>query len=266
MSFAIKDAANLTLYDRVTNVPLFYTEDANNFEFKMSAETVYAKAKGNKKIAFDGEITAECKIEFEVIQFAHLSVMLASDVVSLNKKKVAEMQKLVLDGGKKAKLLKTKPVSGSIIAFKLGKDGQELVGEKLSISTQESGVDTEITVTSSALKEGDRIAVFYQLEAPKVKNITLSNKSKSRNFRIEADVKARTDMGEDIVLHLSIKNARAKRNAELTLSAENPSKFPMDLDCFPDESGDYAELTFIYDENAELSSLVEKLDPTIVLK
>lgn len=267
MNFAVKDAANITFYDVKTGNPILYTENANSFEFKLNAETVYAKAKGNKAIAFDGEITCELKIEFEVIQLGHLSMMLASDVVEKSNHKNGQMRKLRLDNLKKCKLLKTTPVSGSVLVFKLASDGQEIL-EKYTITETTSGQDHEITVTTSSAKEGDIVGVFYQLQSTKIKTITMSTNGKSPNFRIEADVSARTHNGEMMVFHLTIKNAKAKRNAELTLSAENPSKFPIELDCFPDEFGEYAEIAF-FEEGAVAMSLkdtVSNLDPDIRIR
>ena len=67
MKFAIKDAANILMINAITKKPFLYSEDANTFELKISADSVYAKAKGAKSIAFAGEETAELKMEFDVI-------------------------------------------------------------------------------------------------------------------------------------------------------------------------------------------------------
>ena len=63
MRFAIKDAGNVKVTNKATGIPIFYSEDANTFEYKFSAEAVYAKAKGENAIAFDGPTTAELKME-----------------------------------------------------------------------------------------------------------------------------------------------------------------------------------------------------------
>lgn len=249
MRFAIKDAGNITFYNKATGVPAFYTEDANSFDFKLSAESVFAKAKGSKAVAFEGEVNCDLKIEFEVVQFAHLSVMMASDVVDKKQHNSAKSVKTKVQTGNKILLEKTKPVSGSIVAFKLMSDGQEFA-EKLTFEVKTSGQDTELTVSAPvSLKENDLVIVFYQEEMPKVKTITMTSNGTSPNFRIEADVSARDTNGKMVALHLSIKNAKAKRNAELSFSAENPSKLSMELDCFPDEMGEYAELTFLMDDD-----------------
>lgn len=43
MSFAIKDAANVTFYNRATNEPIFYTPDLNSFNISFTGDTVFAK-------------------------------------------------------------------------------------------------------------------------------------------------------------------------------------------------------------------------------
>jgi hypothetical protein len=261
MRFAIKDAGNLVFINKATGVPAFYSEDANSFEFKYSAESVYAKAKGNKAIAFEGETTCELKVEYEVIQFAQLSVMMASDVVDANNHELSRTFKGRLDGSKKITIKNAKPVEGSISVFKLAPDGQEFE-QKYEAKLQQQAKDAEITVSTEGAKAKDMVIVFYMEAMPKIKTITMKDNGESPNFRIEADVAARTQDGKNMAMHMSIKNAKAKKNAELTLSAENPSKFPMEFDCFTDENGEYAVLSYIGDGNASPASMLEALDPS----
>lgn len=268
MKFAIKDAANILMINAITKKPFLYSEDANTFELKISADSVYTKAKGAKSIAFAGEETAELKMEFEVIQFKHLAIMASSDVETAERHKVGLVKKVTAGADKKAKLIKIKAVEGSISAFKLDPtDGQEIVGKELKLTSSVVGDDTEIDFTTDeTVKENDLILVYYMEEKAKIKMIKLSTKDIAPNFKIEADVAAKSYEGKMMALHLSIPNAKAKKNVELTLSTDNPSKFPMELDLFPDTNGEYGVLTFIDDSNASISSLVAQLDPSIKLK
>jgi len=256
--FAIKDAADILFINKKTKVPFFYTEDANSFDFKMSAESIFAKAKGNKAIAFDGEINCELKIEFEVIQFAQLSVLLASDVVDEANKDIADWKKVTLNDQKKATLKGVKPVEGSVMAFVTNDDGQSFK-EKVEFNGVQNSEDYDITVNSESAKKGDILYVCYQVTHKKVKQISMKADGKSPNFIIEAAVAAKDVNGDMMALHLSIKNAKAKRNAELSFTTDNPSKFPMELDCFPDENGEYAVLSYIEDGVAGGASLLERV-------
>lgn len=268
MKFAIKDAANILMIDNVTKLPFLYSEDANTFELKLSADSVYAKAKGAKSIAFSGEDTAELKMEFEVIQFKHLAIMAASDVETVAKQKVGLFKKITVGAGKKAKLNKIKVVEGSVSAFKVDPvDGQEIIGKDLKLTANVVGADTEINFTADeTVKENDLVLVYYMEEKANIKLIKFSTKDIAPNFKIEADVAAKTYEGKMMALHLTIPNSKAKKNAELSLSTDNPSKFPMELDIFPDREGHYVYLTFIDDSNASAASLAARLDPGIKME
>lgn len=269
MRFAIKDAANILMVNKADGKVFLYSEDANSFDLKFSADEVHAKAKGNKCIGFDGEVTAELKMEFEVIQFKHLAIMASSDVETPEKYKAGLFKKVTLDESKKATIKGVKPVEGSVSAFKLDPiDGQTILGKELTVKKGDDSSGGYVLDLSAdeSVKQGDLVLVYYMEEKAKINLIKFSTKSKSPNFKIEADVAYKAYDGKMMALHMTIHNAKAKKNAELSLSTDNPSKFPMELDIFPDINGDYIDLVFLDDEKASISSLVEKLDPKIKLK
>lgn len=260
MRFAIKDAGNVKVTNKATGIPIFYSEDANTFEYKFSAEAVFAKAKGENAIAFDGPTTAELKMEFEVIQFSQLAIMLASEVTHATNKETAKTYKGSIGTGKKVLIKGVKPVEGSVTAFKLQEDGQEFDGSKLEINGMQKTADYEITITSESVKEKDMVIIFYLEQIPKIDIIKMNSGNTTPNVRIDADIAARTQDGKNLVLHLAIMNAKAKKNAEFNLSAENPSKFTMEFDCFKDENGDFGEFSYVRDNVAGSASLIDALD------
>ncbi|WP_101773518.1 hypothetical protein [Peptostreptococcus faecalis] len=264
MAFAIKDAADMGVFNKETGVPLFYTEAANSFELKIESEEVFAKAKGVDTIGFNSGKKVSGKAEFEVIQFPQLSIILASDVAEKNNYAVAKKLKAKLGADKKVILKGESPLEGSMMAMLLKDDGAEL-GEKVEVTVTKVGDDTEV-VFPDTVKEGQFVILFYQNVAQKVKVIKVTSEGDTPNLRIEAIVSAKMQNGKKMALNLVINNARAKNNAELTFSTENPSKFPMEFDCFPDELGEIFELTFIEDDGTtDLEEKVKNLDPSIKL-
>lgn len=267
MRFAFKDASDIWLYNKLTGEPVLYTEDANTFTFKYSSESVYAKAKGNKAVAFDGEATCDLAVEFEVIQFAHLSIMLASNVVKEEMSKIGRKAKGVLGDNKIFIIKNATLIEGSVMLFKLDKDGQS-IGDKITDMTAvQEGANIKITVTAEGAKKGDSVIAFYMASLPQANTITMSDKNKGSNYRLEADVLGRTTDGENMVLHLAIHNIKPKKEIEFGLETANPTKFTVNFDVFPDENGDWFKLTFIGDTGmATTQELLNRLDPTAKLK
>ncbi|WP_027703024.1 hypothetical protein [Metaclostridioides mangenotii] len=245
MRFAIKDAANITLCTRSTKEPIFFSRDLNTFNVKLEGESVYAKAKGDNAIAFDGALTGTVTMEAEVVQFEQLAVILSSTVVQ-ESARVGERKVLLADDAKKVTLEGIIPVKGSISVFSLEKDKITNV-ELLNFTTSTAGVNTEITITSPNFTAGENVAVFYLKEIPKAKKIVVKDQSTAPNYTIYGDAMAKNDEGEYLALALTIPNCKAQRSIEMGFTAENPSNFSTTLDILPDENGEFLTLAFIED-------------------
>ncbi|WP_024620206.1 hypothetical protein [Metaclostridioides mangenotii] len=242
MRFAIKDAANVTLHDRVKNLPLFYTRDLNTFNVKLEGESVYAKAKGDNAIAFDGALTGTVNMEAEVIQFDQLAVILAS-TMETGDTDIAERQLLTADGSSKVTLTDIIPVNNSLSVFAVEADGVSHL-EALKFTSATTSSNTEITIINP-VPEGTKVAVYYMVKKPNVKTITVKNVSSAPNYRITGDTACKNDQGQNVVMAIDIPNCKVKRSIEMSFTAENPSNFNTELDILPDENGDYVKLSFI---------------------
>lgn len=245
MRFAIKDAANITLCKRSTKEPIFYTRDLNTFNVKLEGESVYAKAKGDNAIAFDGALTGSLTMEAEVVQFEQLAVILSSTVVE-ESARIGERKVLASDSAKKVTLEGIVPVKGSISVFSLEKDMITNV-ELLAFTTATVGGNTEITITTPNFDAGDSVAVFFLKEIPKAKKIVVRDQSVAPNYTIYGDALAKNEEGEYLALAMTIPNCKAQRAIEMGFTTENPSNFSTTLDILPDENGEYMTLAFIED-------------------
>ncbi|AKP44687.1 TPA: hypothetical protein P1M42_000020 [Clostridioides difficile] len=255
--FAVKDAGNVIVKDKVTGEVLFYSQDLNAFNFKLDSESVYAKAKGANTIAFDGAITASLTMEQEVIQMAQLAMLLSSDIDEKTAK-VGKRKVLTSDSTKKVTLENIKPVANSISVYSIESDGISII-KKLQFTSSVTGANTEITISTADFNAGDKVAVFYLEEIPKAKVVKIKEESTAPNYVVEAEVMVKTVDGEYMVLYMSVPNAKAQRSIELNLTAENPSGFNMTLDVLPDENKEYATFTFIGDENLNPARMASML-------
>lgn len=246
MAFAIKDACNVTVYDRGTGKPVFYTEDLNAFNLSLSAETIYAKAKGANKIAFDGALEGSLAFESEVIQFPQLAMILSSDTVK-GEARVGRRVVKEVDAQKKITLNGCVPVTGSVSVFTVESDGKTHI-EELGAVPATVGSDTTVTLTGTSAVAGAKVAVYFLESKPQVKKITVNGEGKGANYFMHGYTTAKDEFGVNQIMTIKVNNCKPQRNIELALSADAPSTFNTTFDLLPDENGDYFELSFLGEE------------------
>lgn len=243
MAFAIKDACNVTVYDRATGKPVFYTEDLNTFNLSLNSETVYAKAKGSNKIAFDGSLEGSLAFESEVVQFPQLAMILSSDVVK-GSVKVGKRVIKEIDAQKKVTLTGVLPITGSISVFTVEGDNKTHI-EELPAVPSVVGSDTQITLSGTGAIAGTKVVVYYLENKPNTKSITVRSDSNSSNYFMYGYTTAKDEFGVNQIMTVKINNCKPQRNIELSLSADAPSTFNTTFDILPDENGEYFELGFL---------------------
>lgn len=243
MAFAIKDACNVTVYERATGKPVFYTEDLNAFNLSLNSETVYAKSKGANKIAFDGALEGTLTFESEVIQFPQMAMILSSDIVDTEAKVGRRLIKEI-NAEKKVVLTGCTPVTGSISVFTVEPDGKTHV-EELGATPSTASGDTTVTLTGVGAVAGAKVAVYFLEKKPKVKKITVSGEGKSSNYFMHGYTTAKDEFGVNQIMTIKVNNCKPQRSIELALNADAPSTFNTTFDLLPDENGEYFELSFL---------------------
>ena len=243
MAFAIKDACDVTVYDRGTGKPVFHTTDLNAFNLNLSAETVYAKAKGANKIAFDGALEGTLGFESEVIQFPQLAMILSSEVVT-GEAKVGKREVKEIDSSKQVTLVGVKPVSGSVSVFTVEEDGKTHI-EELGAVPSTSGSNTTITLSGGNTTAGTKVVVYYLEEKPSTKKIVVNSDANSKNYFMHGFTTMKDEFGVNQIMAIKVNNCKPQRSIELALSADAPSTFNTTFDLLPDENGNYFELSFL---------------------
>ena len=98
MQYAIKDACDVFLLDRVTRKPRLFSDYANSTNLAFTSDRTFARAKGVNKIAFDSNREGTFNIEFEVFDLAWISILLgASDekeTIGINEREVLKVRAL----------------------------------------------------------------------------------------------------------------------------------------------------------------------------
>lgn len=246
MQYAIKDACAVTLYERATQTPVLYTDYLNGFNLSLSADSVYATARGTNKIAFDGAMEGTVTLEAEVIEFKYMALLLGSQVVT-GDTQVAKRVVGQIDAQKKVTLKGISPVNGSISLFSVEKDLKSHVEELTFTATNETG-NTVLNVSSSTAKPGTDVVVYYLENKVNVKTITVNNQAQSANYSLHGYTTMVNEFGQTEIFSIKIPNCKPQRSIELSLSADSVANFSTTFDVLADQKGDLVELTLLGEE------------------
>lgn len=108
------------------------------------------------------------------------------------------------------------------------------------------------------LRQNDKIAIYYLVEAPNATKISVTDAVNSEAFKIEGITAIRNEFNEDELFQLRIFNAKPQTNAELTMSAENVSTFSATFDLMVDENGEMIELLMLPSEEEVVAKEIRK--------
>lgn len=260
MAYALKDSCNTTIIDRKTGKPFLYADYLNSASLTIEGETVFAKAKGMNKIAFEGAKTGTFTMETEVFEFKYLALLLGGKMTKgtadIAKRFVAKI------GADKSVTIPGKAVANSIAVFKVERDNKTHISEVITSPTQTvSGSDTKL-VWTSGVEEGDNIAVYYLVRMNNATKIKISDEVNNESFRIYGITSMKDEFGEEKLFQFDLLNAKTQVNAELTLSADEVSNFSAKFDLLLDENNELLELTLLNDDEvtpAQIKTLEKEL-------
>lgn len=239
--FAIKDAAACTFYNRKDGKPVMYSDYLNSFSISLSEETVYAMARGSKKIAFANPKEGTVALSCEVFEPKYLSVILSADMVEGATNKA--MRKVVTLGDDLT--VAAKEIDGAIVdtisVFKVEDDKRTHI-EEVSF-TESAGA-----LTLTGVSANDTVVVYYMIEMLDSKKIVVTSKSKNTNYTIEGVTTMTDEFGQEELLGIRINNCRPQGNVEINLTSDAVVSLESTWDMMPDENGNMLELVLLGEE------------------
>lgn len=249
MIYGIKDCANITLFDKATNLPDLFSDYANVSTNEWTSERTFAKSKGINAIAWDSDRQGTLVVEMEVFDLKWIAITAGSEIKT-GETEVAKREVVKVGSGKKATLAGA-PLKGSVSVIKVGADEIEHIGEHLTevttapTASQFSVTGSEITFATDA-SEGELYAVYYLVKDTQAKVITISADKFPKAFRIVADALMREkETGTDTFIQIEYPNARPQSNFTITMSATEPTKLEVTFDLFPNKDKEFAQYKVI---------------------
>ena len=247
MAYGLKDACNVIITSRGKDKkPFLYADYLNSCSLSLSADAVYARAKGINKITFEGAKSGTFTMETEIFEMKFLALLLGGESTVEG----AEMSKRVVTtvNGDGKIVVPEIAIEGSVSVFALDRDKKTHL-EEVEIDTVNYDGQTEITFFEAPVAEQD-LAVYYLVSVPKAKKIKVTDKSNAGSFTIEGTTSIRDEFGEDHLFNIKLFNAKMQTNTELTMSADSVATLTATFDLMVDENNDMLELVML-EEGAE---------------
>ena len=205
-----------------TLAPFLNFEYANVTTVSLSSDSVYAMAKGAKKVGFANPIEGTMTIEAQVIPFKFYAMMadgkIYSDAAYADKVAVTATQA----GAVSFQLESGSVVTGSVFVYPKGDFGDETKAIAGTFATSGEGTVTNtFTATTAAdIAADSEYVVAFIHQRDDVKRVSFNTKSLPTDYRITYKTLDKDEEGEYTGFIVTAYKAAIQRNLELSFSSE----------------------------------------------
>jgi hypothetical protein len=205
-----------------TLAPFLNFEYANVTTVSLSSDSVYAMAKGAKKVGFANPIEGTMTIEAQVIPFKFYAMMadgkIYSDAAYADKVAVTATQA----GAVSFQLESGSVVTGSVFVYPKGDFGDETKAIAGTFeATGEGTVTNTFTATTAAdITANSEYVVAFIHQRDDVKRVSFNTKALPTDYRITYKTLDKDEDGEYTGFIVTAYKAAIQRNLELSFSSE----------------------------------------------
>lgn len=218
-------------------VPFLFFETANTTTAGLSGDSVYAMAKGSRRIAFQNPIEGTMTIEAQVIPFKFYALLsdgtIETDAVEGKKETIK-----CATAGEVSIEPKTGTVQeGTIFVYAAGS-----FGEKPIEGTFAAGKFTAKTASDIAV--GQEYEVGYLVSKTSgVKRVAFNNKKIPKDYWIQMNTLDKDEDGVMTPFIITAYKASIQRNFELSFSSEgDPASVSITFDLLEDKNGNVLDM------------------------
>ena len=218
---ANRQVCDVLFCDVKTKKPYLKFDTANTTTAGIEGDSVYAMAKGSRKIAFANPLTATMSIEAQVYPFKLFSLF--TDGVIDTEAMYAETK--TVKATEEGKLTLTSPTAGTIetgyvFAYPADAFGDE---DKAIAGTFNSDVFTETTSSEASakkIKKDSEYTVCYIVKKTAVKKISFRNDRLPKDYYVTMSTLDKDEEGRLTPFKIVAYKATAQRNFELSFTSE----------------------------------------------
>ena len=230
-----------------TMAPFLKFDTANTTTAGLSSDSVYAMAKGSRKIAFANPLEGTMTIEAQVYPFKFFSLL--SDGVIETAAAYADSQVVKCEtAGELSITVENGEIkAGTVFVYPKGQFGDETAAIK---GTFAAGKFTEDATTDKKLTANAEFEVGYIVTRTSgVKKISFNNKKLPKDYYITQKTVDKDEEGLFTPFVMTAYKASIQRNFELSFSSEgDPASVTLTFDLMEDKDGNVFDMLELTDD------------------
>ena len=229
-----------------TKEPFLYFKTANTTTAGLSADAVYAMAKGSRRIAFPNPMEGTMTIEAQVYPFKFFALL--SDGVIHNDAVYAEKATIAATAAGALPLTVgtgDSIVSGTVFVYPSGSFGDE---DSAIEGTYADGTFTATTADDIAVGSDYEVG-FIVSRGSGVKRISFDNSKLPQDYYIRMNTMDKDEDGALTPFQMTAYKATIQRTFDLSFSSEgDPATVTLTFDLLEDKDGNILDMVEIEDE------------------
>lgn len=231
-----------------TMAPFLNFETANTTTAGLSGDSVYAMAKGSRRIAFANPIEGTMTIEAQVYPFKLFSLLSDGTIEST----AVYAEHKVITAATAGTLSITVPTgqevkAGTVFVYPEGAYGD---ASQAIVGTFASGTFTETAQTDQQIASGNKYEVGYLVtRTTGVKKISFNNKKLPKDYYITQRTLDKDEEGNFAPFLMTAYKASIQRSFDLSFSSEgDPASVTLTFDLMEDKDGNVMDIIELEDE------------------
>ena len=237
---SIQDSGDVYITNNTTGKVRLFIPYANTATYTLKGDKASSLAKGKNVVDFQQPSTLDIEYGVDLINLDIMSFISGSEVGEATKQFIKREVFDITSTNKDSVTITGTPAGDKIQAFTILKDYGGTHIKEIS-NTSASG---KTVAFSSALTEGDRVAIYYY-EEELCHSITIKGTpDESPNYKIDAIVamKSSADTGEKRYLNLVIPKATVTQDITLSFDAKKPNNFSIKLSASENSKGELIDM------------------------
>lgn len=227
-----------------TKKPYMLFDTANTTTMGVEGESVFAMAKGSRRISFENAPTGTMTIEAQVIPFKVFALFANGDVET---KAVYAVHKKITCATAGSLTIGSDAVAGTLFVYPEGEYGDE---SALIAGTLADGTFTATTAADIAKDAVFEVGYLVKKESG-VKKVSINMKNVPKDYYVTMNTVDKDEDGLLTPFVITAYKAHVQRNFELSFSSEgDPASITITLDLLEDKDGNMIDMVELTDEAA----------------
>lgn len=242
---ANRQVCDVLINDLKTMKPFLSFDTANTTTAGLSSDSVYAMAKGSRRISFSNPLEGEMKISAQVYPFKFFALM--SDGVIDTTAAYADTQTITCATA--GELALTVPQNGTITAGTVFAYPEDSFGDEAALIVG-TYADNKFTATNTGdIAVGTKYTVGYIINRTGIKKIAFNNSRLPKDYYITMTTVDKDEDGLLTPFKIIAYKATINRNFELSFSSEgDPAEVELSFALMEDKDGNVLDMVELTDE------------------